>query len=64
VVVVGSLAGRYHGVNGALPRDIDVPVVRDGIDRADLYDSAERGGVSEDAGQPGHASSGLTGGAG
>ena len=42
VVVFGSWAARYHGETGALPADIDVLVVGDGIDRADLYAAAER----------------------
>jgi predicted nucleotidyltransferase len=42
VVVFGSWAARYHGQAGALPADIDVLVVGDGIDRADLYAAAER----------------------
>ena len=33
---------RRHGERGDLPGDIDVPFVGDGIDRADLYDAAER----------------------
>src|SRR5665213_2630843 len=42
VVVFGSWAARYHGETGALPADIDVLVVGEGIDRADLYAAAER----------------------
>jgi predicted nucleotidyltransferase len=42
VVVFGSWAARYHGETGDLPADIDVLVVGDGIDRADLYRAAER----------------------
>jgi predicted nucleotidyltransferase len=42
VVVFGSWAARYHGETGDLPADIDVLVVGDGIDRADLYGAAER----------------------
>jgi predicted nucleotidyltransferase len=42
VVVFGSWAARYHGEAGALPGDIDVLVVGDGIDRSDLYAAAER----------------------
>ena len=42
VVVFGSWAARYHGETGDLPADIDVLVVADGIDRADLYAAAER----------------------
>lgn len=42
VVMFGSWAPRYHGEAGDLPADIDVLVVGDGIDRADLYAAAER----------------------
>lgn len=42
VMVFGSWATRYHGQAGAPPADIDVLVVGDGIDRADLYAAAER----------------------
>ena len=42
VVVFGSWAARYHGETGELPADIDVLVVGDDIDRADLYAAAER----------------------
>ena len=42
VVVFGSWAARYHGETGELPADLDVLVVGDGIDRADLYEAAER----------------------
>lgn len=42
VVVFGSWAARFHGEAGPLPGDIDVLVVGDGIDRAELYAAAER----------------------
>jgi predicted nucleotidyltransferase len=42
VVVFGSWAARYHGEPGPLPADIDVLVVGDGLDRADVYAAAER----------------------
>lgn len=42
VVVFGSWAARYHGEPGPFPADIDVLVVGDGIDRADVYAAAER----------------------
>jgi predicted nucleotidyltransferase len=42
VVVFGSWAARYHGEVGPLPADIDVLVVGDGMDRADVYAAAER----------------------
>jgi hypothetical protein len=42
VVVFGSWAARFHGEAGPPPGDIDVLVVGDGIDRADLYAAAER----------------------
>lgn len=41
VVVFGSWAARHDGVTGAPPRDIDVLVVGD-VDRADVYDAADR----------------------
>jgi len=41
-VVFGSWAARYHGEVGALPADIDVLVVGDGLDRAEVYAAAER----------------------
>lgn len=41
VVIFGSWAARYAGVDGPPPRDIDVLVVGK-VDRADLYDAADR----------------------
>jgi predicted nucleotidyltransferase len=41
VVVFGSWAARYAGETGPPPRDIDVLVVGR-VDRADLYDAADR----------------------
>lgn len=41
VVIFGSWAARYAGQAGSPPRDIDVLVVGK-VDRADLYDAADR----------------------
>lgn len=41
VVIFGSWAARYDGQAGPPPHDIDVLVVG-GVDRADLYDAADR----------------------
>lgn len=41
VVIFGSWAARYAGEAGPPPRDIDVLVVGT-VDRADLYDAADR----------------------
>lgn len=41
VVIFGSWAARYAGEAGPPPRDIDVLVVGQ-VDRADLYDAADR----------------------
>lgn len=41
VVIFGSWAARYAGESGPPPRDIDVLVVGK-VDRADLYDAADR----------------------
>ena len=41
VVIFGSWAERYAGAPGPPPRDIDVLVVGE-VDRADLYESADR----------------------
>jgi len=41
VVIFGSWAARYAGQAGPPPRDIDVLVVGK-VDRADLYDAADR----------------------
>lgn len=45
VVVFGSWAARYHGEPGAMPADIDVLVVGDGVARAAVYAAAERAEV-------------------
>lgn len=42
VVIFGSWAARYAGEAGPPPQDIDVLVVGEGVDRADLYDAADR----------------------
>jgi len=42
VIVFGSWAARYHGEAGAIPADIDVLVLGDALDRADVYAAAER----------------------
>lgn len=41
VLIFGSWAARYAGQPGSPPRDIDVLVVGD-VDRADLYEAADR----------------------
>jgi len=41
VLIFGSWAARYAGQAGPPPRDIDVLVVGE-VDRADLYDAADR----------------------
>ena len=41
VVIFGSWAARYAGAVGPPPHDIDVLVVGD-VDRADVYEAAER----------------------
>lgn len=41
VVIFGSWAARYVGESGPPPRDIDVLVIGK-VDRADLYDAADR----------------------
>lgn len=41
VVIFGSWAARYAGETGPPPHDIDVLVVGE-VDRADLYDAADR----------------------
>jgi len=41
VIIFGSWAARYAGKTGPPPNDIDVLVVGD-IDRADLYEAADR----------------------
>jgi predicted nucleotidyltransferase len=42
VLIYGSWAARYHGEPGPPPRDIDVLVVGDQVDRALMYDAADR----------------------
>lgn len=42
VVVFGSWAARYHGEPGPIPGDIDVLVLGDALDRAEVYAAAER----------------------
>lgn len=42
VIVFGSWAARYHGEAGPIPADIDVLVLGDALDRADVYAAAER----------------------
>jgi len=42
VVVFGSWAARYHGEAGPVPADIDVLVVGDRLDRAEVYAAADR----------------------
>jgi len=41
VVIYGSWAERYHGAPGLPPNDVDVLVVG-AVDRADVYDAADR----------------------
>lgn len=41
VIIFGSWAARYAGVPGPPPRDIDVLVIGS-VDRADLYEAADR----------------------
>lgn len=42
VLIFGSWAARYAGEIGHLPNDIDVMVIGDRIDRADLYSAGDR----------------------
>jgi predicted nucleotidyltransferase len=42
VVIFGSWAARLNGEPGSLPRDIDVLVVTDQVDREAMYAAAER----------------------
>ena len=44
VVIFGSWAARYHGTPGLAPHDVDVLVVGV-VDRADVYDAADRAQV-------------------
>ena len=41
VLIYGSWAARYHGTPGLPPHDVDVLVVG-AVDRADVYDAADR----------------------
>ena len=41
VLIYGSWTDRYHGTSGPPPNDVDVLVVG-GLDRADVYDTADR----------------------
>ena len=42
VVLFGSWAARFHGVMGAFPRDIDVLVLTDDVDRTTLFHTVKR----------------------
>jgi DNA-binding Lrp family transcriptional regulator len=42
VLIFGSWAARYAGETGHAPNDIDVMVIGDSIDRADLYAAGDR----------------------
>lgn len=42
VLIFGSWAARYAGETGHAPNDIDVMVVGDAVDRADLYAAGDR----------------------
>lgn len=42
VLIFGSWAARYSGEVGRAPRDIDVMVIGDNVDRAELYAAADR----------------------
>jgi len=42
VLIFGSWAARYAGESGHTPHDIDVMVIGDTLDRADLYASGDR----------------------
>src|SRR5664280_1404141 len=44
VLIYGSWADRYHGTPGPPPNDVDVLVVGS-LDRADVYDAADRAQV-------------------
>jgi len=44
VLIYGSWAARYHGTPGPPPNDVDVLVVGN-VDRADVYDAADRAQV-------------------
>lgn len=42
VLIFGSWAARYSGETGHTPNDIDVMVIGDNVDRAELYAAADR----------------------
>jgi predicted nucleotidyltransferase len=42
VVIFGSWAARHAGRAGAVPHDVDVLVVGEGVARADVYEAADR----------------------
>ena len=42
VLIFGSWAARYSGETGHTPNDIDVMVIGDSVDRADLYTAGDR----------------------
>lgn len=42
VLIFGSWAARYSGETGHAPNDIDVMVIGDDVDRADLYAAGDR----------------------
>ena len=42
VLIFGSWAARYSGEAGHSPNDIDVMVIGESVDRADLYAAADR----------------------
>lgn len=42
VVIFGSWAARHAGQTGAVPHDVDVLVVGEGVARADVYEAADR----------------------
>ena len=42
VLIFGSWAARHAGKAGAVPHDVDVLVVGEGVARADVYEAADR----------------------
>ncbi|MDR0783009.1 MAG: MarR family transcriptional regulator [Propionibacteriaceae bacterium] len=42
VLIFGSWAARYHGESGHAPRDVDVMVIGDSVDRGDMYAASDR----------------------
>jgi len=42
VLIFGSWAARYAGETGPAPNDIDVMVIGDSVDRADIYAASDR----------------------